>query len=197
MIKISFSGIPDSGKSSLVSEVKKILSLKYRVDTIDEITIKNPFDEDKKSSFISQFFFMSTQMNEENIKSLKPLDYLLCDRSIVDQWVYWRSHIGGKDLNGNMEEKHRLLRELYRFWIKTYDIIFMIRGNQNEPEQRSSVNEFRKSDADHIKKMDEFFSLTIQEDTLSVIEIWNNSTIDESAHKIIQAITDYEQKSTP
>lgn len=181
----------------MLSEVKKILSLKYKVDSIDEITIKNPFDEDKKSSFISQFFYMSTQINEENIKSLKPLDYMLCDRSIIDQWVYWRSYIADKDLNGNMEEKNHLLKELYQFWIKTYDIIFMIRGNQNELEKRKSSNEFRITDAEHTKKMNEYFNKTIQEDNLSVIEIWNNSTIDESAHKIIQAVSDYEQNSNP
>ena len=81
MHKIAFSGIPGGGKTSILTEVKKILSLKSRVEDVPDIGLSSRFDFDQKAGFISQFFFISNQINEENIRSLSQPDYLLCDCS--------------------------------------------------------------------------------------------------------------------
>ncbi len=193
MTKISFSGFSGSGKTSLLAEVKKILSLKSKVDSIDEIKGKNPFDSDQKSSFISQFFLVSTQINDENIKSMTGSDYLLCDQSVLDQWVNWNSYISDKEMTPQLEQKHNVLQDLYRLWIQTYDLIFLIRMDLNELEKREFNNEIRIADMEHVKKIDALYKTTIDADKLKVIEIWNNTTIDESAHKIIQFITDFKE----
>jgi hypothetical protein len=194
MTKISFSGFSGSGKTSLLAEVKKILSLKSKVDSIDEIKGKNPFDSDQKSSFISNFFLMSTQINEENIKSMTGSDYLLCDQSVLDEWVNWNCYISDKEMIPQLEQKNDVLKDLYRLWIQTYDLIFLIRMDLNEFEKREFNNEIRIADIEHIKKMDTLYKNTIDTDNLKVIEIWNNTTIDESAHKIIQFISDFREK---
>ncbi len=194
MIKISFSGFSGSGKTSLMAEVKKILSLKSRVETIEELKGKNPFDSDKKSCFVSQFFFISTQINEENRKALAPLDYLLCDQSVLDQWIYWNSYLSQKEMIPQLEEKNNLLKSLYQFWIKTYDLIFLIRMDLNELEKRDIANEIRITDVEYIKKIEELYKKAIQEDNLKVIEIWNNNTIDESALEIIKEISEYTER---
>jgi deoxyadenosine/deoxycytidine kinase len=194
MIKISFSGFSGSGKTSLMAEVKKILSLKSRVETIEELKGKNPFDNDKKSCFVSQFFFISTQINEENRKALAPLDYLLCDQSVLDQWIYWTSYLSKKEMIPQLEEKNNLLKALYQFWIKTYDLIFLIRMDLNELEKRELANEIRITDVEYIKKIEELYKKSIQEGNLKVIEIWNNNTIDESALEIIREISEYTER---
>jgi thymidylate kinase len=193
MIKISFSGISGSGKTSLLQEVKKILSLKYRVDYVPEISVKNPFDNDRKSSFTSQFFYLSTQINDENVHIINPLDYLLCDRSVLDQWIYWKSSVLNKKLSENLESKHTVLENLYRFWIKTYDLVFLIRLDLKKLDSREFDKELRKIDSEYIKKREEIYLNTIKEDNLKVFEIWNNNTIDESAHQIVKTITEYKQ----
>ncbi len=191
MIKISFSGISGSGKTSLLQEVKKILALKYKVNSVEEINGKNPFDNDKRSSFVSQFFYFSSQVNEENIHAIFPADFLLCDRSVLDQWIYWRHYVSDKEMTRALEEKHTLLKNLYQFWIQTYDMIFLIRMDLKEFDIREFNTEFRTTDLDYIKKTEELFLETIKEDNLNVIEIWNNNTIDECAQKIIEMISDY------
>ncbi len=191
MFKLSFSGFPGSGKTSLLCEVKKILLLKYKVESLDEITRKNPFDEDQKSGFDSQLFYITTQINEENIKKNMTLDYLLCDRSILDQWIYWKSYIADKEMSPQLEERHNILKCLYRFWIKTYDVLFLIRGDLKEMEKRECNTEFRRIDPEYTQKMEEIFLKTIKEDELKMIEIWNNSTIDEAAHQILKHISEY------
>ena len=191
MIKISFSGITGSGKTSLLEEVKKILSLKYRTESVEEISSKNPFDNDQKASFSSQFFYITTQVNEENIHSINPLDYLLCDRSVLDQWIYWKSSIAGKTLSEQLEEKNKILENIYRFWIKTYDLIFLIRLDLKTLDNREYNTEFMKIDAEYIKKREDLYLKTIKEDNLKVFEIWNNNTVDESAHEIMKSISEY------
>ncbi|MCP5102672.1 MAG: AAA family ATPase [bacterium] len=197
MIKISFSGISGSGKTSLLNEVKKILALKYKVGSIDEINGKNPFDNDKRSSFVSQFFYVSTQINEENIHSTPPADYLLCDRSVLDQWIYWKNYIAEKEMTTGLESKNKVLEELYRFWIKTYDLIFLIRMDLKELENREYNSEFRHADPEYIKRTEEIFLETIAADGLKVIEIWNNNSVDESAHQIIKTISEFKESLAP
>jgi deoxyadenosine/deoxycytidine kinase len=194
MIKVSFSGFAGSGKTSLMNEVKKILSLKSKVETTEQLKGKNPFDDDKKSCFASQFFFLSTQINEENTKSILSSDYLLCDQSVLDQWIYWKHYISDKEMNPRLIEKNDLLRNMYRFWIQTYDMIFLVRIDLNELEKREFDNEFRILDLDHIKKTDEIFKSVVEEDNLRVFNNWNNNSIDESAHEIIRVISEYKGK---
>ena len=194
MIKISFSGFSGSGKTSLMAEVKKILSLKSRVESIDEVKGKNPYDSDKQSSFISQFFLVSTQINEENIKAMTGPDYLLCDQSVLDQWVDWKAYISGKEMDPQLQEKHTVLKDLYHFWIKTYHMIFLIRMDLNELEKREFHNEIRIADLDHVKKIAELYKRTIEIDQLKVVEIWNNTTIDEGAHEIIKHIAEFKEQ---
>jgi thymidylate kinase len=195
MIKISFSGISGSGKTSLLKEVKKILSLKYKVDHVPEISGKNPFDNDKKSTFTSQFFYLSTQVNEENVHSINPLEYLLCDRSILDQWIYWKCSVLDKEFSEKLKIKNGILEDLYRFWIKTYDLIFLIRLDLRKLDSREFDKELRKIDSEYIKTREKVYLETIKEDNLKVFEIWNNNTIDESAQKIVQTISEYKHST--
>lgn len=189
MNKISLSGVYGGGKTSLLTEVKKILSLKYKITTLNDINTKNPFDDDIKSSFISHFFSIATQINEENIEMQKNFDLLFSDRSILDHWVLWKSSLQNVEMNEKLEEKNELLKNIYKFWIDSYDLIFLVRIDLKEFEKREQNIEFRSRNIDYIKQTEDLFMETIKEDNLKVIEIWNNTTIDESAHKVIQAIS--------
>ena len=189
MTKISFSGVYGGGKTSLLNEVKKILSLKYKISSVNDINVKNPFDDEIKSSFISHFFFTTTQINEENIEMQKNFDMVLSDRSILDHWIFWKSSLKNMEMTEKLEEQNEMLKNIYKFWIESYDLIFLVRLDMKKVEKREQNNEFRVRNIDYIKQTEELFLETIKEDNLKVIEIWNNTTIDESAHKVIQAIS--------
>jgi hypothetical protein len=64
----------------------------------------------------------------------------------------------------------------------------------NELEKRELANEIRITDVEYIKKIEELYKTSIQEDNLKVIEIWNNNTIDESAHEIIREISEFTER---
>jgi deoxyadenosine/deoxycytidine kinase len=190
MHKIAFSGIPGSGKTSILTEVKKILSFKSRVEDVPDLRLSSPFDFDQKTDFISQFFFISNQINEENIRSLNQPDYLLCDCSILDHWLKWQKFLAEKKTTVQIEEKNKLLKNLYQFWIPSYSVIFRIRVNSKELEKRIPKADFRAHELRHSQPMDDLFSQIILADQLNTIDIWNHQSIDESAQEVLKKIAD-------
>ncbi len=188
MKKIAFSGIPAGGKTAIATEVKKILGLKFQVAEVEDIYRRSPYDIGAKNNFSSQFFFLTTQVNEENIRSFECPDVLLCDRSVLDQWVYWQKIYREKGTELVWRQRHAVMKALYRFWIKTYDIIFHIRLDWHELEKRRKIEEFVDMDRDYVQAVEELFLTTIKKDRLKTVEIWNNLSVDESAHKVIAEI---------
>ncbi|MCK4836250.1 MAG: AAA family ATPase [Candidatus Aminicenantes bacterium] len=194
MTKISFSGCIGSGKSSLLTEVKKILSLKEGVESIEDISKKNPFDTDKKLSFISQFYLLTNHINEENIKAISFSDMLLCDSSVLDHWIQWQKHLSDIEMNNNIEEKSEILKKLYLFWIKTYDLIFFIRVDPKVLEKRKEEDSFTLPGMEYFKEMEALYLKTIKDDNLKIIEIWNNHSVDEGANTIVEHISEFQKK---
>jgi hypothetical protein len=190
MYKIAFSGIPGSGKTSILIEVKKILSLKFRVDDVPDLRLSSPFDFDQKAGFVSQFFFISNQINEENIRSLNQPDYLLCDCSILDHWLKWQKFLAEKKINGQIEEKNRLLENLFQFWVPSYAVIFRIRVDHKELEKRIPKNRMRAHEFGHSQPMDKLYSQIILADRFNTIDIWNHQSIDESAQEVLKKIAE-------
>ena len=190
MHKIAFSGIPGSGKTSILTEVKKILSFKSRVEDVPDLRLSSPFDFDQKAGFISQFFFISNQINEENIRSLNQPDYLLCDCSILDHWLKWQKFLAEKKTNGQIEEKNKLLKNLYQFWVPSYTVIFRIRVDTKELEKRIPKSELRAHELRHSQPMDELYNQIILANKINAIDIWNHQSIDESAQEVPKKISD-------
>jgi len=190
MHKIAFSGIPGSGKTSILTEVKKILSFKSRVEDVPDLRLSSPFDFDQKAGFISQFFFISNQINEENIHSLNQPDYLLCDCSILDHWLKWQQFLAEKKTKSQIEEKNMLLKNLYEFWVPSYTVIFRIRVDSKELEKRISKSGLRAQELRHSQPMDELYSQIILVDQINAIDIWNHQSIDESAQEVLKKIAD-------
>lgn len=190
MHKIAFSGIPGSGKTVILAEVKKLLSLKFRVEEVPDLKPNSPFDFDQKAGFVSQFFFISNQINEENIRSLARPDFLLCDGSLLDHWLEWQQFLAEKQGNGQMAEKTALLENLYRFWMPTYTATFRIRADAKILKKRASKTGLREYPLDRCPQQDELYAQIIQQDRLRAFDIWNHQTVDESAQEVMKQITD-------
>ncbi len=193
MLKIGFAGIPGCGKTSLMEELKKVLGIKYNLEILEDISNRSPFDGDQETNFISQFYYFSTQINEENKKSINTPDILLCDKTIFDQWIYWKKYLLRVGDNKQLSEKNEVLRTIYDYWIKSYDIVFFIRVDPSVLETRKSTsirNDFLKI-ADNIEAL---YLKTIKKEELKVIEIWNNKDIEETLYKLAEKISEKLEK---
>ena len=190
MHKIAFSGVPGSGKTSVLAEVKKLLSLKYRIDEVPDLKLNGPFDFDQRPDFVSTFYFVTSQINEENIRSQGRPDFLLCDGSLLDHWLEWRFSQADRQANGQVAEGGALLEGLVRFWMPSYTTIFRIRADAKILKARVSKTGLREFDPDRARKKDELYGQLIQQERVGAFDVWNHQTIDESAQEAMVHLED-------
>lgn len=190
MKKISLSGPIGCGKTVLAQEVQKILSLKYKVTLLNDITLRSPFDSDKQSSFVSRFFNLTSQINEENIKAQSEPDIMLCDNSVVDQWVNWLYYYETIEHTESAVEKHNTMKHLTDFWLPTYDLVFTVHSDLKKYEERNQENPISENDSNCIRETDQMYGKVLENNCRKSIDIWNNSSVDESAFRIVESITD-------
>ncbi len=190
MKKISLSGSIGCGKSVLAQEVQKILTLKYKVTLLNDINHRSPFDSNKQSSFVSRFFNLTSQINEENIKTQNESDVMLCDSSAVDQWIKWLHYYESLEHTESSEQKHETMAHLANFWLPTYDIVFTIHSDVKKYEERFTESPVSEKDLVNIRETDQLYSKVLENNCKKTIDIWNNSSVDESAFRIVECITD-------
>ncbi len=190
MVKIAFSGAPRCGKTSIMAEVKKILGLKFRVAEVEDQTARNPFDVERKAGFASQFFFMTTQINEENCRAQELADALLCDRSVLDQWAYWRKYLAEQEMTPLRRDQDALLEHICGFWAKTYDLIVHVRAAPQVLAGRPGPDEARVAEPADAQQIEALLLRAIGDERLRTLEIWNHQTVDEAAHRVIREIQD-------
>lgn len=183
MHKIAFSGIPGSGKTSILAEVKKLLSLKYRVEEVPDLRLNSPFDFDQKTGFISQFYFITSQINEENLHAQERPDFLLCDGSLLDHWLEWQKCQA--EANGGMPTAGRdaLMESLYRFWLPTYTVFFRLRTDAAALKKRKPRAGMREYPLTDLPQAEENYSRITRQDRLPSFDIWNQQSIDESTQE--------------
>ncbi len=190
MHKIAFSGIPGSGKTSVLTEVKKLLSLKFRVEEVSDLKSNSPFDFDLKPGFVSQFFFITSQINEENIRSQGHPDFLLCDGWLLDHWLEWQRSLPDRPYNDSGGAKHAILEALGRFWMPTYAMVLRIRADAKILKKRKSPKGLREYPTERCQQLDEQYHQAVQQDRVQSFDIWNHRSIDESAQEVMVRLTD-------
>ncbi len=190
MHKIAFSGIPGSGKTSILAEVKKLLSLKYRVEDVPDLKPNSPFDFDQKTGFISQFYFITSQINEENLRSQERPDFLLCDGSLLDHWLEWLGCPAPANGSTPPAGRDALMEALYRFWIPTYTVFFRLRADAAALKKRKPRAGMREYPLEGSPQVDESYSRIVQQDLLPSFDIWNHQSIDESTQEVMVHLAD-------
>jgi len=190
MQKIAFSGISGSGKTSVLAEVKKLLALKFRVEEVPDLRPSSPFDFDLKPGFVSQFFFISSQINEENIRSQDHPDFLLCDGWLLDHWLEWQRSLPNRPPNEPEGAKRVMLESLYRFWLPTYAMVFRIRADAKILRKRKAQKGLREYPTERCQQLDEQYLQAIQRDRIQSFDVWNHRSIDESAQEVMVRMTE-------
>jgi len=190
MHKIAFSGIPGSGKSSILAEVKKLLSLKYRVEDIPDLKANSPFDFDMKSGFVSQFYFTTSQINEESIRAQGRPDFLLCDGSLLDHWLEWQGCLSAGDGSGPAAERVAVMDCLFRFWLPTYAAVFRLRADAKVLKKRLPKAGLKEYSLERSQQADERYGRLVQQERFPAFDVWNHQTIDESAQEVMVHLAD-------
>lgn len=190
MLKISISGLPGSGVTAILSETRKILGLKYRVEILDSIRGKNPFDNASRSGFISCFFDLTAQINEENTRGMTNPTLLLTNRSILDYWNLWMHELPHKTHSEQLQEKDEMLRHLVNFWTRSYDHFYFVHRDFKQIQESLESTSSSELSEESLRDMETGYLEIASSLGIQVTEIWNNGSIDEVSQNLIASISE-------
>ena len=79
---------------------------------------------------------------------------------------------------------------MFAYWISTYDVLFFIRIKTLVTENGGSKSEINSNmDPESVISTEKIYTHIFEEFNIKLFEIWNNTSIDESAHKMIEIIS--------
>lgn len=94
MKKVAFIGTHGTGKTTLVFDLASSLKkVGFNVDVLTEVVRDSPFPINKQTTRESQKWILFTQYIKE-IEKEEKCDYLICDRSLIDNYAYYVNKFG-------------------------------------------------------------------------------------------------------
>ncbi|MBR9675923.1 AAA family ATPase [Candidatus Woesearchaeota archaeon] len=136
-VKVAVIGTHSTGKSTVVRNLKRdFLEQGFSVGVVEEVVRRCPYNINEAGDKKTQEWLLENQVLEENNK-VKDNDYLICDRSVLDNYAYLSYLINGED----EEFYSRVLEHL-----KSYDYLVFKRIVSNRIKDdgfRSLNKEFR------------------------------------------------------
>lgn len=135
-IKIAFTGSYETGKTLMAKLLFDFLvKKKYKVEFIEELTRKFiPINKiNKDTTFLKQKWILLKQIAKEAEAEFKKPDFILCNRSILDNYVYlWHS----------LEKHNRLLFNMVFNYLPTYDFLFYLPLRQKILNRVRNINPY-------------------------------------------------------
>ncbi len=181
MIKIGFSGLPDSGKTALCSEVKKILMLKNSVTLLEDISGTIPFDIELQHSFNSYFYLITNQINNEIYAATKNSTYLITDLTLFDYYFRWLFFQKDKKESENISEKKDVLKALFNFWKKSYDLVFFVKSNLQDKECIKDCSSTEMFSYPILLQLEQLYLKNFEKERIKFHEILNGGNLQEAA----------------
>jgi len=164
MHKIAVIGTHSTGKSVLCNKLCSYLKdLGFKVNIVSELARKCPFPLNESSTVEAQRWILLNQIEEEN--NNKDCDFLVCDRSVLDNYIYL-FNILGKD--------HEGLHDAMIKHLETYDVLFLASiKSEDIPKDgfRSVSKEFRLRINDLLINKIHSLSSFLTENNINLVKI--------------------------
>lgn len=145
MIKIAFSGVQGTGKTSLIKTISQLLTKYNRsVYVVREIARECPYPINEDSTIRSQRWIWAEHQRSELDATGSRCEIILCDRSIMDNLCYYRRLLDYQGLNDDIFDT---LVKMSMLWMKTYDEVLFFPINEKllvSDDKRSDDKEFAR-----------------------------------------------------
>ena len=145
-MKIAFIGTHGTGKTTLACELGAELKKQNRnAIPLLEVARDCPFPISEKTTLNAQVWIMASQIARE-IELSKQFQDVVCDRSILDNYIYLYHKFGYQQPYFNLTKE----------WLKTYDFLFKVdikKGYLQDDGFRSTNQKFQKEIDDVFDKI--------------------------------------------
>jgi len=163
--KIAFIGTHGSGKTTLAHElVVKLKKKSKNVEFLPEIVRDCPFPVNEGATKKAQLWVLFMQIIKEFEKEEKA-DFLICDRSILDPYVYYVRKFG----------RLKFIEPLVINHLKTYDLLIKVPIREN-----FLINDnFRSIDKKFQKEIDELIDKFLKGMKIKYVEYKEGINLEE------------------
>ena len=143
MFKVALVGTHGVNKTTVAYELAGVLKRKGRtVELLTEIAREGPFPLNEQATSEAYQWIITRQVQLE-IEKAPRADFLVCDRSVLDNFAYYLRRYGSKG------EDAEALAAYCRSWMKTYDLLVRL------PISRALAPDgFRSTDAEFQREID-------------------------------------------
>jgi nicotinamide riboside kinase len=143
-LKIAFIGTHGVGKTTLCYGLAARLKARDVVlEIVHEVARRCPLPINRETGLASQSWILHTQLAEELVASAR-YPVVLCDRSVLDNYVYLLLAAG----------RQPALETLVESWMTTYDLLVMVpvTGAPSPDGLRATDPEFQRAVADRVER---------------------------------------------
>jgi thymidylate kinase len=125
MIKIGISGCGDSGKTTLCNNMKKFIESQGKdIYLVKEVARECPYLISENSTATAQRWIWEAHINEEHKAQQQSCDIILCDRTLMDNLLYYYYLLDNKP-----DPIFDALCYYTKDWMNTYDYISVLNIN--------------------------------------------------------------------
>lgn len=180
-MKITITGTQGTGKTSIINTLHGICRSQHKKTiVISEVADRCPYPINTNATPKAQEWIFHEQLRRELAAHNADPDIILCDRSIVDNIVYFKRIVDKKHnlYQSQLEERWAMLYAIATEWMSSYD--YVVRMPLNLGWLRSGNNSNRSKDVVFAKEIDEIFDELVSEyvniTEEELISILNNRT---------------------
>lgn len=164
-MKIAFIGTHGTRKTTLCYELTAYLKNRnINVDMVKEVAGRCPLPINQNATLESELWIYHTMISEEVYSSSKYKN-VVCDRSLLDSFIYTINRCG-RD-NENIKSMERYCDH----WMKTYDFLFKTKIR----EGLLTFDGIRDTDLEFQKKIDVLLDSVLKEKNIKVYGMEDNS----------------------
>lgn len=149
-VKVAFIGSHGVGKTTLCFELASVLKEhRVNVDIVKEVARQCPLPINRNTSLEAQTWILTTQIAEE-IRATSQNAFVVCDRSVLDNYAYMICACG----------RQLALEPMIESWFGTYDLLFKV------PVSSASVvpdDGVRDTELDFRQRIDRLVDALIEE----------------------------------
>lgn len=115
-MKIAFIGTHGVGKTTLCFGLAALLKRRgAHVDIVKEVARQSPLPINRQTSLDAQLWILTTQVAEE-IRSASQHPWVVCDRSVIDNYAYLARACG----------RQPAIEPFVDHWMRTYDLLVKV-----------------------------------------------------------------------
>lgn len=152
MKKIAFIGAHGAGKTTLAYHTAAHLkTLGKNVDIVPERARFSPFGINENMEVRTSFWCVADQIKLEMEAEKRNLDYLICDRTTFDTFLYCDEMIIDKN---NLPLNYEVMKAMANDWLDTYDKIYRVNSELQllDDKVRSTDQQFFENMQERFKK---------------------------------------------